>query len=178
MILTDDERFKYALDFVLQDEGGYSNDLDDPGGETNFGITQKDLILWANKLHLPSDVKSLTKDDAAVFYKNVWWDKYHYNAINSLNVAAKIFNLAVNIGAIPAAELLQKSLQWCGYGIEADGVIGKKTLAAVNEVCLHGREEDLHNELTEEAKSYYEHLTEENPRLYKFLKGWLRRAEE
>lgn len=175
---SDELRFSKALDVVLQDEGGYSNDPDDPGGSTNLGITQKDLDHWAAILGLPHSVKSLTHNDAAIFYKHVWWDKYNYNAINSITIATKIFDLAVNIGAIPAAFILQKSLQWAAYGIEDDGVIGQKTLAAVNEMCLHGREDDLHYELMEEATHYYEHLTEENPKLYKFLKGWLRRAEE
>lgn len=31
-----DERFEYAVSFVLAHEGGYSNDIDDDGGETKF----------------------------------------------------------------------------------------------------------------------------------------------
>jgi len=176
--MTPDDRFNHALSMVLENEGGYSNDEDDPGGATNLGITQRDLDKWGAILGLPHSVKNLTHNDAAIFYKKVWWDKYNYNAINSLEIATKIFDLAVNIGSIPAALILQKSLQWAGYGIVDDGVIGAKTIAAVNEMCLHGREDDLHVEITEEATHYYEHLTEENPKLYKFLKGWLRRAKE
>ena len=171
-------RFQHALNVLLKDEGGYSNDPDDPGGATNLGITQNDLDKWAAILGLPRSVKSLTLADAYTFYRHVWWDKYGYNAINSIDIATKVFNLAVNIGNIPAAFILQKALKWAGYGIEEDGVIGPKTIAAVNQMCLHGREQDLHDELTEEAKAYYEHLTEENPKLYKFLNGWLKRAEE
>lgn len=178
MILDEEGRFNYALDVLLQDEGGYTDDVDDPGGATNFGITQRDLDKWTLDLHMPDRVKELLKSDAARYYKYLWWDKYHYNNFTSLEIATKIFNLSVNIGPQEAASLLQEALQWSGYGIKVDGVIGPKTFAATNEMCLHGREEDLHVELNEEVSHYYEHITEENPKLLKFLKGWLRRAEE
>ena len=33
--------FQKAIEFVLRWEGGYVNDPDDPGGETNFGISKR-----------------------------------------------------------------------------------------------------------------------------------------
>src|SRR5579862_7541079 len=133
---NEQERFEYALAVLLENEGGYSDDIDDPGGATNLGITQRDLDLWSKKFDLPAQVKDLNKLDAAKFYKYLWWDKYHYNYFNSLAIATKIFNLSVNIGPLETALLLQKALQWCGYGLEEDGVIGPKTFGATNEICL------------------------------------------
>jgi type VI secretion system secreted protein VgrG len=175
-------RFEYALNILLLDEGGYSNDEDDPGGATNLGITQEDLDSW-NKVYVlskfPKDVQHLTRDNAEVFYKILWWDKYKYDAIKAIEVASKLFNIAVNTGAKEAHKIAQKALQYCGYSSMAvDGVLGPKTIAAINECCLHGREEDLMAEIRIEQVAYYETITEENPKLYKFLKGWIRRAEE
>lgn len=175
---TQDKRFTHALSVLLDNEGGYSNDPDDPGKETNFGITQNELNNCGEKLGLPLQVKNLTKDNAATYYRNMWWDKYNYNAIYSLEIATKIFNLAVNIGPDEAAIILQSALNWCGYRVTLDGIIGKETTDTVNEMCLHGREKDLRDEITDEAKHYYQRLTEENPKLYKYLKGWTKRAEE
>jgi lysozyme family protein len=176
-ILTPQSRFDYAVNIVLGHEGGYTNDEHDPGGETNFGITHADLEAHARELNLPLDVKELTRIEAEYFYKKVYWDEYHYNAINSLPIATKIFDMAVNMGAHEAHELTQRALAYCDYSnLCADGIIGGLTLAAINEVCLHGREPDLMNELINEAKWFYEHLVEEKPVLSKFLNGWLVRA--
>jgi type VI secretion system secreted protein VgrG len=176
-ILTPQARFEYALNILLQDEGGYSDDVDDPGGATNLGITQEDLIDYHQKLGLPANVKDLTREDAAKFYKIMWWDRFHYEAINSLDIGTKVFDLAVNIGACEAHKLLQRALVRCGYStMTIDGILGPKTIAATNECTLHGREDDLMTELCEGAANYYATITEEDPKLYKFLKGWLRRA--
>lgn len=176
--LTPQGRFNYAVGVILAHEGGYSNDHDDPGGETNFGITQIDL-----KEHIkdftsfPTDVKDLTQIEAEYFYKKVYWDEYNYNAINSLPIATKIFDMAVNMGSHEAHELTQRALGYCGYSnLVVDGILGGHTLAAINETCLHGREEDLMNELIDECKWFYEHLVQEKPILKKFLNGWLERA--
>lgn len=177
-ILTSQSRFDYAVNIVLNNEGGYSNDPDDPGGATNFGITKSDLNEHGKSLNLPTSVQELTIDDAKTFYKTIYWDRYHYEAINSLTIATKVFDLAVNMGPQEAHKLIQRALKWSGYGVEEDGVLGPKTLAAINQMCLYNREQDLDDEIKAEASHYYEHITEENPKLYKFLKGWLKRAEE
>lgn len=177
MQLSSQERFDSAVNVVLEHEGGYSNNPKDPGGETNFGITHIDLQAHARELNLPLDVKELTRVEAEYFYKKVYWDEYNYNAINSLPIATKIFDMAVNMGAHEAHELVQRALGYCGYSnISVDGVIGVHTLAAINEVTLHGRESDLMDELVNEAKWFYDYLVEEKPTLKKFLNGWLKRA--
>src|ERR1700675_410174 len=176
-ILTPQGRFDYAVNVVLTHEGGYSNDENDPRGETNSGITHLDLEGHARELNLPLDVKELTRIEAEYFYKKIWWDKYNYNAINSLPIATKIFDMAVNMGAHEAHTLVQRSLTYCGHSeISVDGILGGKSIGAINEICQHGRQADFRIELINEAKWFYEHLVEEKPVLKKFLNGWLERA--
>ena len=52
--------FNDIIEVVLHHEGGYVNDPDDPGGETNFGI--------AKRSHPDVDIKNLTKDGAKEIY--------------------------------------------------------------------------------------------------------------
>ncbi|CAB4127084.1 zliS Lysozyme family protein [uncultured Caudovirales phage] len=172
------KRFDFAVNAVLINEGGFSNDTNDPGGATNFGVTQHDLDEYSKELKLPSLVNNLTIDNAKTFYHAVYWEKYYYENIQSLKIAIKVFDLAVNMGPSEAHTLIQRALNWCGYRLIEDGILGPKTFAAINETCLHGREEELDTNLKEEATHYYETITEENPKLYKFLKGWLHRADE
>lgn len=177
-ILTPEGRFNYALKFLLQDEGGYSNDPDDPGGETNFGITQKELDKVHVQLGISESVKDLTHDEAAIYYKACWWDEYKYNSIDNIIIATKIFDLAVNMGAESAHKIAQEALTYTGYPtLKIDGILGVKTISAINEACFHGRMGDLLHEIRDAAKWHYEHLVEENPKLNKFLKGWMNRAE-
>ena len=53
--------FDEIIEVVLHHEGGYVNDPDDPGGETNFGI--------AKRSHPDVDIANLTKDGAKEIYK-------------------------------------------------------------------------------------------------------------
>lgn len=176
-MMTPEGRFNYALEFLLQDEGGYSNDADDLGGETNSGITQRELDKVHVQLGISAYVKDLTDDEIAIYYKACWWDKYNYNAIENLIIAAKIFDLAVNMGAEAAHKILQQALTYVGYStLKIDGILGINTICAINETCFHGRMGDLLDEIRDAAKWHYEQLVEENPELNKFLKGWLNRA--
>ena len=59
--------FDEIIDIVLEHEGGYVNDPDDPGGETNFGI--------AKRSHPDVDIANLTKAGAKEIYKAEYWDK-------------------------------------------------------------------------------------------------------
>lgn len=61
------ENFQKAVDFVLAREGGYSNDPDDPGGETNFGICKRSFP--------DVDIKALTRDEAISLYRKHYWEK-------------------------------------------------------------------------------------------------------
>ena len=46
-------KFDDIIEVVLEHEGGYVNDPDDPGGETNFGV--------AKRSHPDVDIANLTK---------------------------------------------------------------------------------------------------------------------
>tara|TARA_R100000963_G_C4537062_1_gene35886 strand:+ start:39 stop:254 length:216 start_codon:yes stop_codon:yes gene_type:complete len=67
-------KFDDIIEVVLEHEGGYVNDPDDPGGETNFGV--------AKRSHPDVDIANLTKDSAKEIYKEHYWDK---NKVESLS---------------------------------------------------------------------------------------------
>lgn len=58
-------RFDDCIAFCLAWEGGYSFDKDDPGGETNFGISKK--------AHPEVDIKNLTLEGAKAIYERDYW---------------------------------------------------------------------------------------------------------
>ncbi len=112
--------FDQAVEFVLKDriEGGYVNDPRDPGGETNFGI--------AKRIHPGVNIRDLTRDQAIAIYKTEYWDASKCDDLPA-KIAVAVFDCAVNQGVGIAATLIQKAV-----GATSDGIIGPKTLDAIN----------------------------------------------
>ena len=109
--------FNRAVELILSFEGGYIDHKNDPGGETNYGISKK---AYPNE-----DIKNLTKERAAALYKLHYWDTIQGDALpHGLNLL--VFDTAVNHGVYKAVTLLQKALN-----IKADGIIGPATLTAL-----------------------------------------------
>lgn len=96
--MDDKERAAWepAIEFVLEAEGGYVNDPDDPGGETNFGISKK---------YNPNvDIKNLTIDEAKeIYYQDYWIPSLAWLFSNPL--AMVVFDSAVQHGP-------QKAVDW------------------------------------------------------------------
>lgn len=171
--------FGPAIEVVLRNEGGWVDDPDDPGGETNFGISHRMVAsegLTAADLGLPNldrgAMKAMTVETARVLYRRFFWDKYGYGGIKDQLVATKVFDCAVNCGPRRAAILAQQATIVCGQWAVVDGVLGPKTLEAIN-ACNPTL---FLRTLAEEMASYYRSLTVKWPRLIKFLGNWLKRS--
>lgn len=162
-----DPRFLTAVKKTLAHEGGYVDHPADPGGSTNYGISQRFLYSIKDR----RDPRDLTKDDAIALYKEHFWDANDYGSLD-LIIGSKVFDLAVNMGARQTHRLLQRAVRAAGVNIRDDGFIGPKTLDALSKVdsitvaaCLKS-----------EAAGYYRTLVAKNPTRKAFLRGWLRRA--
>lgn len=97
------DNFDKALAFVLKWEGGYSNDPDDPGGETNFGIDKRS--------HPNIDVKNLTIDQAREIYKTEYWFNCDCQR-KEWPLDIIVFDTAVNMGQKRAGILYQENPIW------------------------------------------------------------------
>lgn len=89
--------FDKAINFVLRWEGGYSDNPNDPGGETNWGISKKAYP------HL--DIKNLTKEEAIAIYHNDYWLRAGCNKL-SYPIDIIVMDTAVNCGVKRALEFL------------------------------------------------------------------------
>jgi lysozyme family protein len=107
--------FERAVELVLKHEGGYVNDPDDPGGETNFGISKR---AYPNE-----NIKGMTRDRAKQIYQRDYWDRVKGDEL-PWAIAVIAFDMAVNAGVGTSIKLLQESL-----GVTVDGVLGPVTIA-------------------------------------------------
>ena len=170
-------RFDDAFPVILAHEGGYVDDPADPGGATHYGISLRFLRREGLDLNMDGDVdgddvRGMTKTAAMALYREFFWEQNGYSRIVDSQVATKVFDLCVNMGAPRAHRLLQKALNACKYTLEVDGVFGPKTLLATNQAEAR----ELLLALCSEAADYYRVLVELKPQLGRFLNGWLKRA--
>lgn len=156
--------FEQAVNFILANEGEYSDNPNDKGGVTKFGISS---------LAYPDiDILNLTKNDAKNIYRRDFWDPFPYNDIKNPEIAIKFFDLSVNIGNFWAATLIQRALRSAGKNLMEDGIFGPQTLEAINQADST----DLLAALKSEAAGYYRTIAALRPKEKIFLKGWLKRA--
>lgn len=135
------------IDVILENEGGYVNDPDDPGGETNFGISKRsypDLI-----------IPKLTKQDASDIY---FADYYMALKCAELpnGLAMHVLDHGVNAGLASAREIL---------GVAVKATEGMVPMGHIF-VCLF---------YADRRKRFYKQIG--TGKLEKYLRGWLNRVD-
>lgn len=116
--------FDTAFNTLLGHEGGYSNHPEDPGGETMWGVTK--VVAQAHGYY--GEMRNLTQDIAKDIYRRAYWDKVQAENLPP-SIRYAVFDAAVNSGPGQAVRWLQQAV-----GATPDGVLGPKTLAALQEV--------------------------------------------
>jgi len=119
------DNFNAALKAILHHEGGYVNHPADPGGMTNLGVTKRVWEEWVGHEVDEKTMRGLTPEIVGPMYKAKYWDKIKGDDLPA-GVDYCVFDAAVNSGSGRAV----KWLQGC-VGVDQDGGIGPKTLAAV-----------------------------------------------
>lgn len=121
--------FQNSLVLIFGHEGKFSNHPDDPGGATNFGVTQKTFNFWRRYEGKPIEsVRNITIFEASRLYKKQYWDAVRGDML-PIGLDHVIFDYAVNSGPVKAIKELQKALQ-----ITSDGVIGAETELNIREL--------------------------------------------
>lgn len=118
-------KFYKSVQFVLKWEvgsapnGGYTNDPDDPGGETKFGI--------AKRYHPNEDIKNLTEERAAYLY---WYEYWLPSNANSLEypLCTLIFDTAINCGVARAKQF------WTTNPLDVDSFLSNRTMFYVQKI--------------------------------------------
>ncbi len=115
-------RFDEFVQRVLAHEGGYTHNPADPGGATNFGITQR----VARAHGYTGDMRDFPRAKAIEIYRSDYWTAIRGDELPAA-VAWQLLDYAVNSGPKRAIQALQEAV-----GVTADGIFGPRTLAAAN----------------------------------------------
>jgi lysozyme family protein len=169
------------IDSVIQKEGGYVNNPDDAGGETNFGIT----IAVAREFGYYGDMERMPRYEAVQIYAEQYWYQPQLDLIEkeSSRIAEEVFDSGINCGEVTAIRWLQRALnslnkkQRSYLDITPDGIMGEKTQEALRSFLrqrtLHG-EAVLLKALNCLQGEYYIRISEKTETNETFLFGWLK----
>lgn len=159
--------------FILSFEGGFVNDPADRGGATNRGVT---IATWRQVGYDKDgdgdidtdDLRLITEADAVSrIMKPHYWDRWKADFILSQSVANIVVDWVWASGKHGITNV-QRLL-----GVKADGIVGPKTLQALN--AQDPRK--LFEQIKAERRRFIRGIIAANPRQKKFEAGWLRRLE-
>lgn len=154
----DDRKFFYALDYVYQNEGGYSNHKDDKGGKTNFGIAQATYDDYCRRHNLPyKSVQYLNKQETIQIYYNDYWKKSGADKASNIIESIILFDTAVLHGIYALRKFLK----------EAKGNIYK-----IPEI----RKKYYNYKVDEYNKNIAENKKQNNKDPNSFYNGWMNRV--
>jgi len=156
-----DTQIKAAILHTIRKEGGYVNDPVDRGGETKYGISKRS---WPDV-----DIANLTIWQAFAIYRKWYANPLRIAEINNPRIGWKIFDVGVNAGLSRAVKLTQGVV-----GTDVDGIIGRQTIAAINETD----EATFFMHFISALESFYVDIVERNPGQERFLRQWLKRASD
>lgn len=166
------------VDDLIKVEGGYVNNPNDSGGETNFGITKAVAISHG----YTGPMKEMPKSVAERIYLQDYWLGVNFDAVakESWIVAAEMFDTGANAGQGTAVIFLQRALNVLyGTTLKLDGAmsIGGATLTTLHRIHTenHTGHDDqvLYKLLNVFQGEKYAELVEKNVKNRNFIFGWL-----
>ena len=155
--------------FLKAKANGLANDPADRGGATLVGVTigtYKDYCR-RNGRSIPStaDFSKLNYEEWLEILKTMFWDRWQADRIADQRVAEMLVDWVWTSGSY-GITLPQKLL-----GVKVDGIVGPKTLYAVNA----RNPAELFESLKRERMAYINRICQSRPANSKFRSGWLRR---
>lgn len=154
-------------------EGGYVNHPDDPGGETNKGITKKVAVAYG----YAGPMKTIP--DAVV--NSIFYQGYlvapGYEPLIALDpaVTAELFDTTVNMGPARPGKFFQESLnEICPtLKLKVDGQVGPATVAGFARCQRTLLCRAMIPALDAKQLAEYDRLIRANSKLSVFRKGWI-----
>lgn len=158
------QNFSLALKFTLDEEGGYSNNPNDHGGSTNFGITQELFDQYNNGTVI--DVSTIVRSTAEDVYAKMIWVPAGCDTMPE-KLAIAHFDWAANHGVKGAIKGLQLVL-----GVRPDGILGP---VSDYKISISNPDILVENYLQYRA-NWYRNDVLRDPSQVEFIAGWLNRV--
>lgn len=169
-----------AISYVRPIEGGLVDHPDDPGGITNMGISLRHAIAVGDidgdgfdefDFNLDGkvtadDIRNMPEEKANWYYGHLY-SKWRIEEIKEPAIAIKIYDYHFPTGPGGAGRIVQRALRALGFMVKEDGVMGSRTIRAINAA----NPAHLMIALICEGAGYFRSLKSKS-----FERGWLKRA--
>ena len=148
---------------------GWADDPDDLGGQTMVGVTMATYEEYCRRKGYPKPttgrLMDLSYNDWKSILKMLYWDRWNADEIRSQSIAEIVcdFVWASGVHGIKVPQDL--------VGVIPDGIVGPKTLAAVN--SRNPRE--LFDQIKIARFDFIEDICRKRPANNKFKRGWMNR---
>ena len=179
------------IPFILKWEGGFVIDPTDRGGATNKGVTLATYEAYCKRKGYPRPtverLKNIPDAHWREIVKTMFWDKWKADDIHSQKVANILVDWVWGSG-IHGIKKPQALL-----GVKVDGIVGDKTLSAVN----FADPEELFDAIYQERVKFLNAIVSNSVAAYekkigrkatdaellkytqkRFIKGWLNRLQD
>lgn len=151
---------------------GFANDPDDLGGATMCGVTLATFADYCRRKGYPRPtivrLKAIKYKEWLEILKTMFWDKWKADQINNESVALILVDWVWGSGKY-GITIPQKAI-----GVTADGIVGPKTIAAVNAKDP----KQLFDLIRKERLAYIERICRSRPTNLKYKRGWLNRLND
>lgn len=159
----------YEAYFERCKKRGFANDPADVGGATMCGVTLLTYRTYRKNNSLNAvELKKITYGEWFNIYKKMYWDRWQADSITSQSVANIVVDWVWASGAYGITRV-QKIL-----GVKADGVVGPKTLAALNARSPL----PLLGAIKKDRIKYIGEIIARRPLNARFRVGWERRVND
>jgi lysozyme family protein len=151
---------------ILKWEGGYAGNIDGAVC-TMKGVTLATYRRFFGNEKNCKDLKEITQAEWDYIFKKGFWDRWKADEIKNQSIAELVVDWCWTSG-VWGIKLPQRVL-----GVKDDGVVGPKTLAAINN---YEDQEELFNKLWNRRKKHFQDIAKGGKA--KFLGGWLNRLND
>ena len=167
---------QFFRDKILAHEGGYVNHPNDPGGETNRGVTMDTWRRYSQRLFgIPATsetLRAITEEQAFRIYEEGYYKPSGADRLQDSNLGNMHADFTYNAGSRNSGRVLQRAINDLGGNVTVDGAVGPKTLAAANALDPAA----LYRAYRTRRIEHYENIIRKNPKLATFRRGWMSRA--
>lgn len=151
---------------------GFANDPDDAGGATMCGITIGTYKAYCRSKGYPvptvTRLRNISYEQWRDVLKTLFWDKWKADEIKSQPLANILVDWVWASGS-SGIKIPQRIL-----GVKQDGVVGPKTMAALNASDPKRLFDEIHNARIK----FVNDIVARKPSQKKFIKGWTRRIND
>lgn len=169
--------FDAAFRYLFKNEGSvYTNDPDDSGGPTKYGITKKTYEKFYGIEVDASEIEAITPAIAKQIYAAHYWAPMRCGEIKSLALAVAFFDCSVLYGVGTTRNLIRRALSLCGAPIKLEGKVDEEVLGFINLMEGGTQRILLMNTFYGLILKRIAAVIQENPKNEKYRNGWNNRA--